>query len=210
MNFKDNENMIPDKAESERRKNSIAGSFQSIIHNLVRYEKDYYGDSIERTPERVAKMYWEEMFKGLNPDNYPKVTVQDNTFEYKNMVLECGIEINSCCEHHFVPILGKAHIAYIPSDKVLGLSKLNRIADYFARRPQVQERLTLEIAQDLNKYFKDVAVCIDAIHCCVKMRGIQDSNCVTRTYELTGNFKKSNTLRGEFFNHIPNLKDFKI
>ena len=155
-------------------------------------------------------MYWQEMFKGLNPANYPKVTVQNNSFEYKNMVLECGIEINSCCEHHFVPILGKAHIAYMPNDKVLGLSKLNRIADFFARRPQVQERLTLEIAPDLNKYFEDVAVCIDAVHCCVKMRGIQDSNCVTRTYELTGKFKKSNTLRGEFFNHIPDLKDFKI
>ena len=114
--------MVPDEAESEQRKNSIAGSFQSIIHNLVRYEKDYYGDSIEKTPERVAKMYWQEMFKGLNPANYPKVTVQNNSFEYKNMVLECGIEINSCCEHHFVPILGKAHIAYMPNDKVLGLS----------------------------------------------------------------------------------------
>ena len=152
-----------------------------------------------------------ETFRGLIKENYPNISIQENHFGYREMLLESGIEINSCCEHHLVPILGKAHIAYLPKQNLIGLSKLNRIADFHARRPQIQERLTVEIAQDLSKHLgnKDVAVCIDALHCCVKMRGIQDSNCVTRTYHLMGQFNDQK-YRGEFFNSIPDLKEFRL
>ena len=171
----------------------------------------YYRDSIDETPKRVAKMMIHETFRGLIKSNYPNISLQKNHFNYREMLLESGIEINSCCEHHLVPILGKAHIAYLPKKNLIGLSKLNRIADFHARRPQIQERLTVEIAEDLSRHLdnQDVAICIDALHCCVKMRGIQDSNCVTRTYHLMGQFNDQK-YRGEFFSSIPDLKEFRL
>ncbi len=197
--------------ELQEKKRKVVKIFKELME-VLGVDKDYYKDSIEGTPERVAKMFLEETFKGMIGNNYPKIMRQENHFNYREMVLESGIEINSVCEHHFVPILGKAHIAYIPDKYLLGLSKLNRLADFHSRRPQVQERLTTEIAEDLAIHVggeRNVAVCVDALHCCVKMRGIQDSNCVTRTYHLMGKFKDEK-VREEFFCSIPDLKDFKI
>lgn len=199
---------------SDEKLKEKRANIEELIAKLM-YElglpNDYYKDSIMETPRRVAKMLINETFRGLIGNNYPKVSKQLNHFNYNAMLIESGIEINSCCEHHLVPILGKAHIAYLPDKYLLGLSKLNRLSDFHARRPQIQERLTVEIAEDLSLHLgnKDVAVCIDAIHCCVKMRGIQDSNCVTRTYHLMGQFREEK-YRSEFFTSIPDLKEFRL
>lgn len=151
---------------------------------------DLTDDSLMGTPHRVAKMYVKEIFHGLNPANKPKMSVFDNKFKYGQMLVEKNIGLNSTCEHHFLPIVGKAHVAYISSGKVIGLSKINRIVDYFARRPQVQERLTVQIANELRKVLQteDVAVVIDARHMCVSSRGIQDEGSATVTAEYSGKF----------------------
>ena len=151
---------------------------------------DLNDDSLKATPGRVAKMYVEEIFSGLNEANKPDITLFENKYRYNEMVVEKNITLYSCCEHHFVPIAGKAHVAYISSGKVIGLSKINRLVQYYARRPQVQERLTVQIAQGLQKALQteDVAVVIDAVHFCVASRGIKDTASSTITSHFSGRF----------------------
>ena len=161
---------------------------------------DLSDDSMSESPSRVAKMYVKELFYGLDPDNFPKCTVVENKMQYDEMVMEKGITVSSCCEHHFQTISGQAIVSYIPNEKVLGLSKLNRIVDYFSRRPQVQERLTGQIFHALQYVLEtdNVAVLIDAEHGCVKNRGIQDQNSHTITSKLGGSFKDDPATRAEF------------
>ncbi|WP_020600083.1 GTP cyclohydrolase I FolE [Spirosoma panaciterrae] len=151
---------------------------------------DLTDDSLKGSPRRVAKMYVKEVFSGLNPANKPDVTLFDNKFRYNEMLVEKDITVQTYCEHHFVPIIGKAHVAYISSGKVIGLSKLNRIVEYFCKRPQVQERLTVQIADELKRVLKtdDVAVIIDAKHLCVSTRGVRDVNSSTVTSSYSGKF----------------------
>jgi len=164
---------------------------------------DLNDDSLQGTPHRVAKMFVQEIFYGLNPANKPKISVFDNKFKYGEMLVEKNINMNSFCEHHFLPIVGKAHVAYISSGEVIGLSKINRIVDYYARRPQVQERLTVQIANELKSVLKteDVAVVIDAKHLCVSCRGIQDESSTTITAEYSGKFKEK-SCREEFLKYL--------
>lgn len=165
---------------------------------------DLTDDSLQDTPRRVAKMFLNELFWGLNYENFPKATVIENKMQVDEMVLERNITVHSTCEHHLLPILGHAHVAYIPKNKVLGLSKLNRIVEFFSRRPQVQERLTAQICETLKFILetKDVAVCIDAEHLCVKTRGVEDACSDTVTSKLSGVFKSNASSRSEFFNMI--------
>ncbi len=160
---------------------------------------DLDNDSLKGTPHRVARMYVQEVFKGLNPANKPKVTLFENQYQYKQMLIEKNISFFSNCEHHFVPIIGKAHIAYISNGKVVGLSKLNRIVRYYAARPQVQERMTVQIATELKQVLQteDVAVVIEADHLCVASRGIQDITSKTVTSDYSGKFIDQKT-REEF------------
>lgn len=152
---------------------------------------DLTDDSLKGTPYRVAKMYVKEMFSGLNPDNKPTVSLFENKYEYDEMIVEKNITFYSNCEHHFVPIIGKAHIAYISSGNVIGLSKMHRIVNYYAKRPQVQERMTVQIFNELRKVLKteDVGLVVDADHLCVSSRGIKDITSSTVTVELGGKFK---------------------
>ena len=190
------------------KKETIAQHFKEIMLTLG---MDLNDDSLQGTPDRVAKMYVDELFYGMQDENYPKITVQSNKFNYNQMLIECDIDVRSVCEHHFVPIIGVAHIAYIPDEKVIGLSKLNRITEHYSRRPQVQERLTEDIKTDIIKAVgtKSVAVTIDAIHYCVKMRGVRHSNCVTRTSALSGHFFEDEKTREEYFNSIPKMNELK-
>jgi GTP cyclohydrolase I len=160
---------------------------------------DLTDDSLKGTPRRVAKMYVKEIFSGLNPQNKPKIALFENKYHYKEMLVEKDITFYSNCEHHFVPIIGKAHVAYISNGKVIGLSKINRIVQYFAKRPQVQERLTIQIANYLKETLQteDVAVIIDAHHLCVSSRGIQDITSSTITSSFNGKFNNEQT-RNEF------------
>ena len=164
---------------------------------------DLTDDSLSGTPRRVAKMYIKEIFSGLNPDNKPKIALFDNKYKYEEMLVEKDITFYSNCEHHFVPIIGKAHVAYISNGKVIGLSKINRIVEYFAKRPQVQERLTVQIANELMEVLgtEDVAVIIDAEHLCVSSRGVRDVNSSTLTAQFHGKFKEDAT-RKEFLTYI--------
>jgi GTP cyclohydrolase I len=166
-----------DLSDSEK-KLKIAHYFERIMDVLG---LDLTDDSLRGTPKRVAKMYVEEIFSGLNPQNKPSVTLFDNKYRYNQMLVEKNITFYSNCEHHFVPIFGKAHVAYISSGKVIGLSKLNRLVQYFAKRPQVQERLTNQIGSELQQVLQtqDVAVIMDAKHMCVCSRGIQDDTSTT-------------------------------
>jgi GTP cyclohydrolase IA len=164
---------------------------------------DLSDDSLQDTPKRVAKMFVKEIFWGLNPANQPEVSLFENTFDYQRMLVEKNITLKSTCEHHFLPIEGVAHVGYVSSGKVIGLSKLNRIVDYYARRPQVQERLTRQICQALQTILdtKDVIVVIDARHLCVSHRGIQHDQCSTATLEYGGVFQDKAT-RAEFLELI--------
>ncbi|GJM28137.1 MAG: GTP cyclohydrolase 1 [Cyclobacteriaceae bacterium] len=164
---------------------------------------DLNDDSLQGTPKRVAKMYVKEIFSGLNPDNKPHAKLFDNKFKYNEMLVEKDITFYSNCEHHFVPIIGKAHVGYISSGKVIGLSKINRIVQYFAKRPQVQERLTMQIAEDLKSALntESVGVVVDATHLCVSSRGVGDTNSTTGTAYFSGLFREPNT-RSEFLNFI--------
>ena len=177
----------------ESKKEKIEGLFAQIMDVMG---LDLTDDSLRGTPKRVAKMYIDEIFSGLNPANKPKVALFDNKYQYNQMLVEKNITFYSNCEHHFVPIFGKAHIAYISSGKVIGLSKLNRIVQYYAKRPQVQERLTNQIAMDLKAILQteDVAVIIDAKHLCVSSRGIKDDTSATVTSYYSGVFLKSNKI----------------
>lgn len=165
---------------------------------------DLEDDSLAETPRRIAKMFVKELFWGLRAEAFPKATTVDNKINYNQMVVEKDVTIMSSCEHHFVTIDGVAHIAYIPKGKVLGLSKLNRIAEYFARRPQIQERLTVQIAKTLQFILdtEDVAVVIDAEHYCVKSRGVEDGGSHTITSYLGGSFRDNPVCRQEFMSLV--------
>ena len=184
----------------EEKIEKIAPLFQQIMETLG---LDLSDDSLNGTPRRVAKMYVNEIFRGLNPNNRPEITLFENSYRYDRMLIEKNISVNSNCEHHFVPIVGKAHIAYLSSGKVIGLSKLNRLVDYYARRPQVQERLTVQIGQSLQKILQtdDLAVVIDARHFCVSSRGIKDPDASTITSFYGGQFS-NDPARSEFLNYL--------
>lgn len=181
----------------------IEKHFEEIMHILG---LDLSDDSLAGTPRRVAKMFVQEIFSGLNPANKPHPKLFENKYQYNQMLVEKDITFYSNCEHHFVPIIGKAHVAYISSGKVIGLSKINRIVQYFAKRPQVQERFTVQIANELKDVLETehVAVVVDAAHLCVSMRGIQDVNSRTVTSQYLGKFQEEETKR-EFLNYL-NLK----
>ena len=176
------------KLSDIEKKEKIALLFSEIMDVMG---LDLTDDSLNGTPKRVAKMYIDEIFSGLNPANKPKVALFDNKYQYNQMLVEKNITFYSNCEHHFVPIVGKAHVAYISSGKVIGLSKLNRIVQYYAKRPQVQERLTNQIAEELKSILntEDVAVIIDAKHLCVSSRGIKDDTSTTVTSYFGGKFE---------------------
>lgn len=183
---------------SEEKELKIARHFEEILKTLG---LDITDDSLKETPQRIAKMYVRELFWGLDRSKKPSVSLFKNVSGYSEMLLEKNINIQSTCEHHFLPIIGKAHIAYLPGDKIIGLSKINRIADYCARKPQVQERLTVEICTELKTALgtENVACLIEADHMCVRSRGIRDFESQTTTVELCGKFKDSASLRSEFF-----------
>ena len=164
---------------------------------------DLTDDSLSGTPTRVAKMFVNEIFSGLHPNNKPKASSFENKYQYGEMLVEKNITLYSTCEHHLLPIVGKAHVAYISNGTVVGLSKMNRIVDYYAKRPQVQERLTLQIVEELQKVLKtkNVACVIDAKHLCVNSRGISDVNSSTVTSEFGGRFKEKDVKR-EFLDYI--------
>ncbi len=175
------------KLSDEEKKERIELLFEEIMDVIG---LDLTDDSLKGTPKRVAKMYIDEIFSGINPQNKPKIALFENKYQYKQMLVEKNITFYSNCEHHFVPIIGKAHVAYISSGKVIGLSKLNRIVQYFAKRPQVQERLTNQIANELKTILntEDIAVIIDAKHLCVSSRGIKDETSATVTSYFGGAF----------------------
>lgn len=181
------------KFSDEEKKEKIALLFGEIMDVMGLDRTD---DSLQGTPKRVAKMYIDEIFSGLNPDNKPKIALFENKYEYNQMLVEKNITFYSNCEHHFVPIIGKAHVAYISSGKVIGLSKLNRIVQYYAKRPQVQERLTNQIAEDLKAILQteDVAVIIDAKHLCVSSRGVKDDTSSTVTMYYGGAFNNASKI----------------
>ena len=170
----------------------IEEHFKEILYILG---LDLNDDSLSGTPHRVAKMYVKEVFSGLNPANKPAVKLFENKYQYSEMLIEKNITLYSYCEHHFVPIIGKVHVAYISNGMVIGLSKLNRLVEYYAKRPQVQERLTKQIAEGLREALQseDVAVMIDAAHLCVASRGIKDTNTSTITTSYSGAFREEKT-----------------
>lgn len=176
----------------------IEGYFKSIMHTLG---LDLTDDSLVETPNRVAKMYVNEIFWGLDYEAFPKCTAVDNKMEYNEMVVERNINVQSNCEHHFVVIDGLATVAYVPNTKVLGLSKINRIVEYFSKRPQIQERLTEQIFHALQYILETdhVAVMIDAKHYCVASRGVEDTGSSTVTSKLGGGFKTDPAARAEFY-----------
>jgi GTP cyclohydrolase IA len=188
------------KMSNKSKIDKIAFHFEEIMNALG---LDLTDDSLRGTPKRVAKMYVEEIFRGLDPANKPKIALFENKYKYNEMLIEKNIILYSNCEHHFVPIIGKAHVAYISSGKIIGLSKLNRIVQYFSQRPQVQERLTMQIANEIKAILEteDVAVIIEATHLCVSSRGIKDITSSTVTAEYSGKFKEENK-RSEFLKLI--------
>lgn len=179
----------------------IEKHFREIMHIMG---LDLTDDSLKGTPHRVAKMYVKEVFSGLNPKNKPAAKLFENKYKYNEMLVEKDITFHSHCEHHFVPIYGKAHVAYISGGEVIGLSKINRIVQYFSKRPQVQERLTMQIGNELKEVLKtdDVAVIMDANHMCVSSRGVQDVNSSTVTSFYSGKFEKDEQSRNEFLKYI--------
>ncbi|MDC1421738.1 GTP cyclohydrolase I FolE [Gammaproteobacteria bacterium] len=192
------ETPVVDNGLSRKEKiEKIEGHFDQIVSTLGLDLKD---DSLTDTPKRVAKMYVNEIFWGLDYDAFPKATVVENKMQYNEMVVEKGVSVQSYCEHHFVNIDGLATVAYVPNKKVLGLSKMNRIVEYFSRRPQIQERLTEQIYHALSFILEteNVAVMIDAKHFCVKSRGVEDTQCSTVTSRLGGSFKAHPEVRAEF------------
>jgi GTP cyclohydrolase I len=186
--------------DDKTKMRKIEEHFREIMNVLG---LDLTDDSLRGTPKRVAKMYVQEIFSGLNPKNKPEIALFENKYKYKEMLVEKDITFYSNCEHHFVPIFGKAHVAYISNGQVIGLSKINRVVQYFARRPQVQERLTIQIAEELKRVLntEDVAVVIDAVHLCVSSRGVQDNDSKTVTSHFGGKFNDEASRR-EFFTYI--------
>ena len=190
----------------EQKIAEIEGHFRAIMETLG---LDLTDDSLKGTPRRVAKMYVKEIFQGLNPANKPAIALFDNKYKYNEMLVEKNISFYSNCEHHFVPIIGKAHVAYISNGKVIGLSKLNRLVEYFAKRPQVQERLTMQIGKELQKDLgtDDVAIVIDAKHLCVASRGVEDDTSSTITAFYGGKFKEEKT-KQEFLKYLELKTEF--
>ncbi len=188
------------KLTDAQKINKIKYHFAEIMDTLG---LDLNDDSLRDTPERVAKMYVNEIFSGLDPKNRPEISLFENKYGYKKMLVEKDITVYSNCEHHFVPIIGKAHVAYIPDKQVIGLSKINRLVQYYAKRPQVQERLTIQIAKALKGILghRDVAVVIEADHLCVASRGIKDTKSLTVTGCYSGKFEEE-SVRQEFLAHI--------
>ena len=205
----DNTPLRPDafSLDDEQKKREIAGHFSRIMEILG---LDLTDDSLKGTPMRVAKMYVDEVFSGLNPKNKPQAKLFDNKYHYDQMLVEKDITFFSHCEHHFVPIYGKAHVAYFSSGKVVGLSKINRIVQYYAKRPQVQERLTVQIANELKDVLQtdDIAVVLDATHMCVSSRGVSDTNSMTGTAFFDGKFRDQN-FKSEFLNYINAKTDLR-
>ncbi|MEG1024875.1 GTP cyclohydrolase I FolE [Flavobacterium plurextorum] len=187
---------LSDDEKIEKIKKDVENILQTLGMDLT-------DDSIKGTPNRVAKMFVKEIFGGLNPSRQPKASTFDNNYKYGEMLVEKNITVYSTCEHHLLPIIGRAHVAYISSGRVIGLSKMNRIVEYYAKRPQVQERLTMQIVQELQKALgtEDVACVIDAKHLCVNSRGIKDIESSTVTSEFGGKFKDPQTKR-EFLDYI--------
>ena len=194
--------MRPDAFDmsDEDKMQKIEHHFSAIMQTLG---LDLTDDSLKGTPKRVAKMFVKEVFSGLNPANKPHPRLFENKYKYDQMLVEKDITFYSHCEHHFVPIYGKAHVAYISSGEVIGLSKINRIVQYYAKRPQVQERLTVQIAKELQKVLKTdhVGVVVDANHMCVASRGVGDTNSKTGSAYFGGKFKEDQT-KNEFLNYI--------
>ena len=188
---------LSDEAKIER----ITKSVRDILETLG---MDLTDDSLKGTPKRVAKAYVKELFSGLNPVNKPSSSTFENKYQYGEMLVEKNITLYSTCEHHLLPIVGKAHVAYISSGRVVGLSKMNRIVEYYANRPQVQERLTMQVVQELQQILntQDVACIIDAKHLCVNSRGIKDIASSTVTAEYQGVFKTDENLRKEFLAYV--------
>jgi GTP cyclohydrolase I len=184
----------------DQKIDAIKKDVENILKTLG---MDLTDDSIKGTPNRVAKMFVKEIFGGLNPEKKPKTSTFENNYKYGEMLVEKNITLYSTCEHHLLPIIGRAHVAYISNGKVIGLSKINRVVDHFAKRPQVQERLTMQIVQELQKALgtEDVACVIDAKHLCVNSRGIRDIESSTVTSEFGGKFKNETTRR-EFLDYI--------
>ncbi len=189
--------LLPHQYERDEKYRRIRQSFSDIARTLG---LDLSDDSLRETPDRIARMYVDEIFAGLDYMNFPKITLIDNKMGVEEMVKVSDIAVTSTCEHHFVTIDGTARVAYIPRDKIIGLSKINRIVRFFAQRPQVQERLTQQLLVALQTLLetRDVAVSIDAIHYCVKARGVMDANSRTQTTALGGLFKKRHKTRAEF------------
>jgi GTP cyclohydrolase I len=189
------------KMDDDLKVELIEKHFKEIMHILG---LDLSDDSLRGTPHRVAKMYVKEVFAGLNPKNKPEPKLFENKYKYKEMLVEKDITFFSHCEHHFVPIYGKAHVAYISNGNVIGLSKINRIVQNFSKRPQVQERLTMQIGNDLREILgtEDVAVILDAYHMCVSSRGIKDTSSSTVTSFYSGKFETDEQSRNEFLKYL--------
>ncbi|TVZ55431.1 GTP cyclohydrolase I [Lutibacter sp. Hel_I_33_5] len=190
----------------EEKIDKIQESVKDILETLG---MDLTDDSLQGTPKRVAKAFVNELFMGLNPKNMPKASTFDNNYKYGEMLVEKNIVVYSTCEHHLLPIIGRAHVAYISDGKVIGLSKMNRIVEYFSKRPQVQERLTMQVVQSLQEALgtQDVACVIDAKHLCVNSRGIKDIESSTVTAEFGGKFKDRDRKR-EFLDYLKMDTDF--
>ena len=220
LNMKDKEIGLIDEVGDNHASTSLDTPMKKDAHALSDDEKmekvaehfayimdtlglDLSDDSLKGTPMRVAKMYVKEIFAGLNPKNKPAVKLFENKYGYNEMLVEKDIKVHSFCEHHFVPIIGVAHVAYFNSGKVVGLSKLNRIVNYFSKRPQVQERLTVQIVNELKEALgtEDVAVVIDAKHMCVSLRGVEDTSSSTITASYTGTFQKED-VKKEFLQYV--------
>ena len=201
--IKSNNNNVKDNylnLSEEDKINKISDSFKEIMLTLG---LDLNDDSLKETPNRVAKMYVQELFSGLDESKMPDSSLFINDYSYNSMLIEKDIELYSICEHHFVPIIGKAHVAYIAKDNIIGLSKINRIVRYFSRRPQVQEKLTKQIVDALKTILniEDIACVIDAKHLCVNMRGVKDTQSSTITAVYSGKFQKDN-IKQEFLQYI--------
>lgn len=205
------QNHIGTSTDTPLREDAFAISDEDKVKQIQEHVKgimhilglDLSDDSLKGTPFRVAKMYVNEIFAGLNENHKPKMSTFDNKYKYGEMLVEKNITVYSTCEHHLLPIVGKAHVAYISSGRVVGLSKMNRIVDHFAKRPQVQERMTMQIVEELQKALntEDVACVVDAKHLCVNSRGIRDIESSTVTSEFGGQFKNQN-VKKEFLDYI--------
>ena len=210
------DNHISTNVETPLRHDAFVKSDHQKIEAIQKYFAkimeelglDLTDDSLSGTPYRFAKMYVKELFYGLDPSKKPKISTFNNKYGYKKMLIEQNINIDSACEHHFLPIVGHAHIAYVPNKKVIGLSKINRLVDYYSHRPQVQERLCLQILKDLQQSLEtdDVIVVINAKHLCVSSRGIKDKSSFTTTTEYGGVFEDIN-YRNEFFGSLSSKLD---